>query len=362
MPLPNKDNRFGRPRENLPNHRGHARPSAIHQRFDFHTAGKGGFFRRPHRGGAHDRRVQSILRTLFVLLFLAARAALLAAAMTACGLRRSFPASAETFRRHPDKIAAERNAPQTRGQRPGRCRLSLNAARDLLSKPFPIIRTQRKTPFGWIREKPAFDQDRRNSRFAQNIKTAPPNSTVLGGSAGENVAMDALREIRAVAPIIICLDPVRAGTRRAVEMNGDEGRAGISVRDRDPAAEGNENVAVPSHDNAIAARLQNALEPLGDIKGLVFLADPLAGNAAAIMSPVAGIDHDRARLAEGGRRESDEACKSREEKSWKTHREKRDRRLQSSAEFPGGRSDNFGAGERFESAMEIGRASCRERV
>jgi hypothetical protein len=27
-------------------------------------------------------------------------------------------------------------------------------------------------------------------------------------------------------------------------------------------------------------------------------------------------------LAEGGRRESDEACKSREEKSWKTHREK----------------------------------------
>ena len=106
--------------------------------------------------------------------------------------------------------------------------------------------------------------------------------------------MDALGQTGAVASVIISLDAIRAGARRAIEMDRDEGGAAIGVCDSDSRPQRNENIAVASHDHTIPVGLQNPLEPLGHIQRLVFLADPLPGNPAAIKSAVTGIDNNGA--------------------------------------------------------------------
>src|SRR5205814_7131210 len=135
MTFPDKNNRPAGSGKKLRHRRGHTGAGAIHQRFHLDTARERGLFRRSHSGGAYDRRFQLFLRTFLFLLF-PGRAALalsvLAAAMSPRRFRRSFPAPAETLRRHPDEIVSERNAAQTRRERAdiGR-RLPPNPASDL---------------------------------------------------------------------------------------------------------------------------------------------------------------------------------------------------------------------------------------
>src|SRR2546421_2932304 len=136
MTFPDKNNRPASSGKKLPHRRGHAGAGAIHQRFHLDTARERGFFRRSHRRGAYDWRFQLFLRTFLFLLF-PGRAALalsvLAAAMSPRGFRRSFPAPAETLRRHTDEIVSERNAAQTRRQRADiGCGLPPNSPSDLL--------------------------------------------------------------------------------------------------------------------------------------------------------------------------------------------------------------------------------------
>ena len=104
--------------------------------------------------------------------------------------------------------------------------------------------------------------------------------------------MNAGGQRSAVAAVIISLDAVGPDPRRAVEMDGNETRAAVRVRDRDPRGQGNEDVAVPGHDHPVAVGLENALQALRDIEGLIFLADALARNAATIEPAMAGVDHD----------------------------------------------------------------------
>src|ERR1043166_1065091 len=148
-----------------------------------------------------------------------------------------FSAAAETFRRHTDKIVSERDAAQTGGEWPnGFRRLAFDSARDLFRQFLPVASIQRETSLGRIGQETALHQDRWNGRAPQNIKTAPANPAIFGRRAGDNVAMNTLGEARAVAPIIISLDPVRPGTRSRIEMDRNKRRAAIRVRDRDPRA------------------------------------------------------------------------------------------------------------------------------
>src|SRR4051794_25495970 len=100
--------------------------------------------------------------------------------------------------------------------------------------------------------------------------------------------MDAGREPGAVGPIIIGLDSICSYPRRAIEVNGDEARAPIIIRDRATRWRGDEDIAVPGHDDAVSLGLKNRPQSLGDTQRFVFLADPLAGNPAAIEAAVAG--------------------------------------------------------------------------
>ena len=59
----------------------------------------------------------------------------------------------------------------------------------------------------------------------------------------------------------------------------------------------NEDVAVARHHHAIAVRLQISAQTLRDVERHHLFAHALPGHAAAIMATVAGIDHDRLRLA-----------------------------------------------------------------
>src|SRR5205807_8996861 len=234
MSFPNEDNRASGRREKFLHGRGYSGAGAIHQSFDLDAAGERGLFRGPHHRRAHDRRVQSVLRTFLAALFLRLAALALPALAAAVGagrFRRTFPAPAETFRRHPHEIAAERNAPQAGGKRSGWRRLSLDAARDLFRQFLPVIAGLRETAFGRVGQKSALDQDRRNGGAPQDIKTATPDPTIFGGRARKHIAMDALGQTSAVASVIISLDAIRAGARGAIEMHRDEGGAAIRVCD-----------------------------------------------------------------------------------------------------------------------------------
>src|SRR4051794_23621367 len=112
--------------------------------------------------------------------------------------------------------------------------------------------------------------------------------------------MNAGSEAGAVAPVIVGLDPVRPYSRGAVEMNRNESRAAIGVRDRNTGRQRNKNVAVPRHNHAVPLGLQDPLQPLSHVERLVFLADSLARHAPAIKPAVTGIDDDRAPLAASG--------------------------------------------------------------
>ena len=134
--------------------------------------------------------------------------------------------------------------------------------------------------------------------------------------------MNAGREARAITSIIVSLDSVRTDARRAIEMDGNETCTAVRVGDGAPGPQGNENVGIPGHDHAIPLSLQDSLQALGDIQGLIFLTDPLAGHAAAIEPAMAGVDYDGAGLAKGGSSQSCQTGKGREDQSGKIHRKK----------------------------------------
>jgi hypothetical protein len=75
-------------------------------------------------------------------------------------------------------------------------------------------------------------------------------------------------------------------------MDANENCVVIIVRDPDPLAEGDEDVAVAGHDDTITFPPQYFREPLGDIERHGFFRYALARNAAAVETAVAGIDHD----------------------------------------------------------------------
>src|SRR5438045_586061 len=106
--------------------------------------------------------------------------------------------------------------------------------------------------------------------------------------------MNALRETRAVAPVIISLNAVRTGARGTIEMNRDEGRTGMRIRDRDPRRQRNKHVAVARHDHAVTAGREQPPQTKPYIEALVLLTDSLARDATAIVSAMSGIDDDGA--------------------------------------------------------------------
>ena len=80
-------------------------------------------------------------------------------------------------------------------------------------------------------------------------------------------------------------------------MDRDEDGVAITIGDADPFPERNENVAIPRHDHAITRRAQLPRQTLGDVERHGFFRDALSGDAAAVESAVAGVDHDDGSVA-----------------------------------------------------------------
>ena len=119
--------------------------------------------------------------------------------------------------------------------------------------------------------------------------------------------MNAGGERCTVATIVVGLDAIGGYARGAIEMDRDEDGIAVRVRDRHPRSQGNEDVVLPRHDHPVTVSLENALQALRHIEGLVFFADALSRHATAIIAAVAGVDHDGARLPVGGGTKSKEA-------------------------------------------------------
>src|SRR4051812_12539713 len=106
-----ENNRPARPPEKFLDGGSDSRPGAIHQRFDLHPPGKGGFLRGPHGRGAHDGRVQSVLRALlFTALLLLRFGALALAALMGARFRRA--SRIRSLGRHLHEVVAQRETLQ----------------------------------------------------------------------------------------------------------------------------------------------------------------------------------------------------------------------------------------------------------
>jgi hypothetical protein len=104
--------------------------------------------------------------------------------------------------------------------------------------------------------------------------------------------MDGRGKRQAVAAIKVCLDSIGADALCRVEMNAHENGVAIRVCNCDARGQGDEDIAVPSHDHAISVGAEKILEALRDVKRHRFFRDFLARDPAAVMTTVAGIDYD----------------------------------------------------------------------
>ena len=157
----------------------------------------------------------------------------------------------------------------------------------------PVALGLRESAFCRVSQKTALDEHRWNCRPAQNEESAAPNSPVFRRRAGNDVPVNARRQARAIAPVIVGFDAVGASARRTIEMNGDESRVAIRVSDRHPRSQRNENILIASHDHSVTVGLQDAPQAERDVEGLVFLGNALTGNTSAIVAPVTGINYNR---------------------------------------------------------------------
>ena len=75
-------------------------------------------------------------------------------------------------------------------------------------------------------------------------------------------------------------------------MNRYENCVAIRVRDCGPRPQGDKDIAVAGHDHPIAIRSEHLFKALRDVERHLLFRDPLPRNTAAIVTPVASIDHD----------------------------------------------------------------------
>src|SRR5206468_12290540 len=110
--------------------------------------------------------------------------------------------------------------------------------------------------------------------------------------AAGDIIVDGGGERQAFATIKICFNSIRAHSFGRVEMNTDENGVAIRVRNCYARRQRHKNIAVPSHDDAISSGAKKGLEALRDVERHRLFRDPLAGNAAAVKTTVAGVDYD----------------------------------------------------------------------
>jgi hypothetical protein len=78
-------------------------------------------------------------------------------------------------------------------------------------------------------------------------------------------------------------------------MDADKNGIALAVGDCATLPQSDEIIAGTCHDRSKSGGLELALQSLGDIECVDFLAQPLVWNSAAIMSAVPGINDDRPR-------------------------------------------------------------------
>src|SRR5256885_7995122 len=128
-------------------------------------------------------------------------------------------------------------------------------------------------------------------------------------------------------------------------MDTYENGVAVGVGDRNSCWQRNKNIAVPRHHYTIAVSGQNISKALRHVEVHVFLRDPLAGNSAAIMTPMSRIDDYSWQPAVVSRRRMGiAACQKCDQQTQKkVEPAKICRHHQSSLGKPGGRSESFGA-------------------
>ena len=73
-------------------------------------------------------------------------------------------------------------------------------------------------------------------------------------------------------------------------MNTHKNRIPVGVRDCDTRAQRNKNVAVSCHHNAVAVGLKDRSQSLRNVQVHRAFGNSLAGNTAAVVSAMTGID------------------------------------------------------------------------
>ena len=149
-------------------------------------------------------------------------------------------------------------------------RFSQNATGNVFRQLVAIRDGLREPRFGWVGEKTALDEHTRNRGLAQNVITAPPNATIFRWRAGDHVLVNVGRKRSAIGSIIISLDSIGSRASAGIEMNADENRVAIRIRDGNARRQRNKHIGIARHHHFVAGRLQFEFETDRDIERHIF--------------------------------------------------------------------------------------------
>ena len=175
--------------------------------------------------------------------------------------------------------------------RQGHRRAVLDSMRDFHGQFLTVCGTLRVGCFRWVGQEAALDQHGWNSCATQNEKAATADAAIGARRASGHIIVDGRSERQTLRAVKVGFDPTRSRPRSRIEMNADEDRVPVGVRDRNASSQWDEHITVPGHHDAIARRLKNRFQTLRHVEVHHAFRNALPRNSSAIEPAVPRIDN-----------------------------------------------------------------------
>ena len=138
-------------------------------------------------------------------------------------------------------------------------------------------------------QEPAFDKHGAVYRFAQDIKPRVFYPAIRAVCCRHHMPLDRTRQGSFSGRCEMRADPASSRTRGSVEMDADEDRFGVRVRDLGTGAERDKRVVPPGQDGFEACSLERVVQAQGDIQSDALFRNEILRDSAKIVSAVSGI-------------------------------------------------------------------------
>lgn len=150
-------------------------------------------------------------------------------------------------------------------------------------------------PFRVIADEAAFNKDGRQRRVTNDVKSSIFHQAIHGPGPPNQAVLDVLRQASAFLAGIKGFQAADFRLPSVVVVDAHENGVPVAVSGADALGERNEIIAAAGHHRLIAHAFQFAFKAESGVERQVLLVN-LAPLTSAIVSAVAGIDHDRPKI------------------------------------------------------------------